>query len=52
VADRRTQDRIVDLIDEEVSRLAALATYATAAARGAVSLRQSILAAAFSGQLV
>lgn len=52
VADRETQDRIVDVIDAEVSRLAALGAYASAASQSAAALRQSVLAAAFGGQLI
>ena len=52
VADRAVQDQIVDLVDEEMSRLVALSAYAESAAATTTNLRQSILAAAFSGHLV
>lgn len=52
MTDRVTQDRIVAVVDAELSRLAAAGRYVTDAGRRSEALRQSVLSAAFSGQLI
>lgn len=52
VTDRATQDHIVAVVDAELSRLAAVGRYVTDAGLRSEALRQSVLAAAFSGQLI
>lgn len=52
MTDRATQDRIVAVVDAELSRLAAAGRYVTDAGRRSEALRQSVLSAAFSGQLI